>query len=132
MTSKRSAKKTTRKRSTSKSKVKKTPTRKRTTSKVVKKKTTTRTSKSKVKKTATRKRTTKRLIYPKPVSVNNYGEVVPAGEAPSKQLRRLGRPSPSLSATLASVGTKMTGNDGRMYVVKSFGARNIQRWVLYK
>jgi hypothetical protein len=26
----------------------------------------------------------------------------------------------------------MTGNDGRMYVVKSFGARNIQRWVLYK
>lgn len=41
---------------------------------------------------------------------------------------RLGRPSPSISATLFSVGARRQGNDGAMWTVTA-NSRGIQRWV---
>lgn len=112
----------------SKTKTRKPKTRTKTTRKSSK----SRTRKPKTKPKTTRKtRTRKTLVYPKPAAINNRLKIVPAGEAPSKQRRREGRPSPSISATIVPVGTKKRGNDGNMYVVKSYGARNIQRWVRY-
>lgn len=68
----------------------------------------------------------------KAARINNYGERVPKKEAPSRQVRRLGRPSPSVSATINPVGKVMRGNDGNLYEVRLFGSRKIHRWVRHR
>lgn len=102
-----------------KRKVKTTTKKKTKTTTKTKRKTTTKTkTKTKIKCCKTTKK-----------SVIRGGARVPNNEAPSRQARREGRPSPSESATIHKPRTVMYGNDDNLWVVRLVGPRKIHRWV---
>ena len=68
----------------------------------------------------------KKSVKPAKKSVRLAKKSVPAKKRDSKP--RKDRPSPSDSATKHPVGTKMQGNDGKMYMVK-MSKNGVTRWV---